>query len=131
MAGGALDYIDWEVRGVTVLNLTGRITLGPGTKLLRSVIEDMLAQGKKDLLLNLAEVVYIDSTGLGELVSSFTRVKRANGRLKLLNLPSRAQELLALTRLHTVFEVFDHENEAVESFHPKVAENLPDPALPI
>ena len=113
----SLDFFDWEVDGVTVLNLSGRITLGDGTKLLRKLIRDTLAAGKKRILLNMAEVFYIDSSGLGELVSAYAAVKNSGGQLKLLNLKSRVQDLMQLTRLHMIFDIYTDEKTALASFH--------------
>jgi anti-sigma B factor antagonist len=111
-----LDCFDWEVDGVTVLNLSGRITLGDGTKILRKLIRDTLAQDKKRILLNMAEVFYIDSSGLGELVSAYAAVKNSGGQLKLLNLKSRVQDLMLLTRMHMVFEIYTDEKAALAGF---------------
>ena len=115
----SLDYFDWEVDGVTVLNLSGRITLGDGTKILRKLIRDTLAASKKHILLNMAEVFYIDSSGLGELVSAFTTVKNSGGQLKLLNLKSRVQDLMQLTRMHMIFDIYTDERTALASFRDK------------
>ena len=112
----SLDFFDWEVDGVTVLNLSGQITLGDGTKILRKLIRDALAEGKKRILLNMAEVFYIDSSGLGELVSAYTAVKSSGGQLKLLNLKSRVQDVIQLTRMHMVFDIYTSEKAALDSF---------------
>jgi anti-sigma B factor antagonist len=116
----SLHYIDWEREGVLVLNLTGKIVLGEGTRTFRQLIQDALAIGKKDIILNLAEVVHIDSSGLGELVTSHSSVKRQGGHLKLIKLTSRAHELVNLTKLHTVFEIYEDEEAALLSFRPPV-----------
>ena len=105
-----------QVDGVTILDLSGRITLGEGSVVLRDAIRDQLAKGNKSVLLNLGDVSYIDSSGIGELVSSFTTVKNSGGELKLLNLTKRISDLLAITKLLTVFETFDNEQDAVQSF---------------
>lgn len=112
----ALDAVDWEVGDVTVINLTGSITLGESTSLLRGWIQEALSQGRTKILLNLADVYFIDSSGLGELVSAYTRVTGRGGRLKLCSLNSRTQNLLQATKLYTVFEVFSDEAKAVASF---------------
>ncbi len=112
----ALSYIDWDRNGILVLSLNGRLTLGEGTHLLRQLIDDALALGKKDIILNMSEVVYIDSTGLGELVARHKAVAQNGGKLKLAKLGSRAQALVQLTRLHTVFEIYNDEDSAVASF---------------
>jgi len=116
----ALHYIDWEREGVLVLNLTGRLVLGDGTRTFRQLIQDALTIGKKDIILNLGEVVHIDSSGLGEMVNSHSIVKRHGGRMKLVKLTPRAHELVNLTKLHTVFEIYDDEESALRSFHPPV-----------
>lgn len=113
----ALEIGEHEVEGVTVLALKGRITVGEVTPV-REKITALLAAGHNQIVLDLAQVDYIDSTGLGNLVISYTQVKKAGGALKLLNLNKRNVELLALTRLHTIFEVFGEETEAVNSFFP-------------
>jgi anti-sigma B factor antagonist len=104
-----------HVDGVTVLDLSGKITLGEASGQLRSAVQEAL-QGSKKILLNLADVNYIDSAGLGELVSAFTTVKNAGGELKLLNLTKKVRDLLVITKLLTVFDVKDNEQEAIQSF---------------
>src|SRR5450755_150582 len=113
----ALEIGEHQVEGVTVLALKGRITVGEVTPV-REKITQLLAAGHNQIVLDLEHVDYIDSTGLGNLVISFTQVKKAGGALKLLNLNKRNVELLALTRLHTIFEVFAEETDAVNSFYP-------------
>lgn len=105
-----------QVGDVVVVDGEGRITLGEGSVSLRETVRDLLARGDRKILLNLAEVSYIDSSGIGELVSGFTAVNNAQGQLKLLNLTKRVQDLLQITKLYTVFEVFDDETRAVRSF---------------
>ena len=105
-----------QVDGVTILDLSGRITLGEGSVVLRDAVRDLLAKGDKNILLNLGDVSYIDSSGIGELVSAFTSVKNAGGELKLLNLTKKVQDLLQITKLYTVFDVKDDETSAVGSF---------------
>lgn len=105
-----------QVDGVTILDLSGRITLGEGSVTLRDTVRDLLAKGQKKLLLNLAEINYIDSSGIGELVSAFTTVKNAGGELKLLNLTKKVHDLLQITKLYTVFDVSDDETSAISSF---------------
>lgn len=112
----ALEALDWEVGDVTVITLTGSITLGEPTSRLRDWIQEALSHGRKKILLNLGEVYFIDSSGLGELVSAYTRVTSRGGRLKLVHLNSRTQDLLQVTKLYTVFEVFSDEAKAVASF---------------
>jgi anti-sigma B factor antagonist len=110
--------MDTKVRqenGVTVLDLSGKITLGEASGQLRSAVQDALGSSKK-ILLNLANVNYIDSAGLGELVSAFTTVKNAGGELKLLNLTNKVRDLLVITKLLTVFDVKDNEQDAIKSF---------------
>ena len=105
-----------QVGDVTVIDATGRIVLGEGSSTFRDAIRDLTAKGQKKLLLNLADVSYIDSSGIGEMVSGFTSVTNQGGQLKLLNLTKRVKDLLQITKLYTVFEVFDDEAAAVRSF---------------
>jgi anti-sigma B factor antagonist len=105
-----------QVGDVTVIDAVGRITLGEGSSMLREDLRQMIGKGQKKILLNLADVTYIDSSGIGELVSGFTTVTNQGGELKLLNLTKRVQDLLQITKLYTVFEVFDDEAAAVRSF---------------
>ena len=105
-----------EVSGVTIVDLSGKITLGEGGLTLRDEVHKLLAAGSKKIVLNLADVNYIDSSGLGELVSAYTAVKNAGGELKLLNLTSKVRDLLVITKLVTVFDVKDSEAAAVSSF---------------
>jgi anti-sigma B factor antagonist len=100
---------------VVILDLSGRITMGEGTVILRDQIQKLLATGDRKFLLNLADVNYIDSSGLGELVTSFTTVRNQGAELKLLNLTRRVQDLLQITKLLTVFEVFNSEAEALKT----------------
>jgi anti-sigma B factor antagonist len=104
------------VGDVVVLDLKGKITLGKGDELLKDKVNSLVNQGHKKIVLNLAEVPYIDSAGLGEIVRTFTTVSRQGGNLKLLNLTKRITDLLAITKLLTIFETFDTENEAIRSF---------------
>ena len=105
-----------QVGDVTVVDAVGRITLGDGASAFRDTIRELANSGQKKLLLNLAEVSYIDSSGIGEMVSGFTTVTNQGGQVKLLNLTKRVQDLLQITKLYTVFEVFDDEATAVRSF---------------
>jgi anti-sigma B factor antagonist len=105
-----------QVDGVTILDLSGRITLGEGSVTIRDAVRDVLAKGSKNIVLNLAEVSYIDSSGLGELVSAYTSVKNSGGELKLLNLTAKVQDLLQITKLYTVFDVKDDEASAIAAF---------------
>jgi anti-sigma B factor antagonist len=105
-----------EVGGVNIVDLSGKITMGEGSPTLREEVHKLVAEGKKKIVLNLADVNYIDSSGLGELVSSYTSVKNSGGELKLLNLTSRVRDLLVITKLVTVFDVKDDEATAVSSF---------------
>ncbi len=105
-----------QVGDVTVVDAVGRITLGDGATTFRDTVRDLANGGNKKLLLNLAEVSYIDSSGIGEMVSGFTTVTNQGGQVKLLNLTKRVKDLLQITKLYTVFEVFDDEAHAVRSF---------------
>jgi len=111
-----MEIVERTVSDVTVLDLKGKMTLGEGDELLKDKINSLLAAGKKKLLLNLESVPYIDSAGLGEVVRTYTTVSRQGGSLKLLNLTKKITDLLAITKLLTVFETFDSEDEAVRSF---------------
>ena len=104
------------VGDVMILDLKGKITLGGGDEILKDKVNSLVNQGHKKIVLNLAEVPYIDSAGLGEIVRTYTTVSRQGGSLKLLNLTKRITDLLSITKLLTVFETFDSENEAVRSF---------------
>jgi len=104
------------VGDVTILDCSGKITLGEGTQAVRNQVRDLLKNGSKKIILNLGDVNYIDSSGIGELVSSFTTVTNQGGKLKLLNLTKKIQELLAITKLLTVFQVYDNEKAALASF---------------
>jgi anti-sigma B factor antagonist len=104
------------VGDVTVLDVAGRITLGEGSSALRDTLRDLVSKGQKKILLNLGEVSYIDSSGIGELVSGFTTVANHGGQLKLLGLTKRVKDLLQITKLYTVFDVHDDEAGAVRSF---------------
>ncbi len=105
-----------EMGSVTILDIHGKLTLGEGDELLRDKVNSLVHQGRKQILLNLADVPYIDSAGLGEIVRTYTTVSRQGGSLKLLNLTKRIQDLLAITKLLTVFETFENEKDAVKSF---------------
>ena len=104
------------VNNVTILDLKGKITLGEGDEALKDKINSLIQQDRKKLLLNLADVPYIDSAGLGEIVRTYTTVSRQGGQLKLLNLTKRITDLLSITKLLTVFDTFDAEQEALNSF---------------
>ena len=105
-----------QVGDVTVVDVSGRITLGEGSSELRDAMRDLVAKGNKKILLNLGDVTYINSSGIGELVSGFTSVSNQGGQLKLLNLTKRVKDLLQITKLYTVFEVHDDEAAAIRSF---------------
>ena len=105
-----------NVGDVVVLDLKGKVTLGEGDELLKDKVNSLVNQGHKKIVLNLADVPYIDSAGLGEVVRTYTTVSRQGGSLKLLNLTKRITDLLAITKLLTVFETFDAERDAVRSF---------------
>jgi anti-sigma B factor antagonist len=104
------------VNDVTILDLKGKITLGDGDEALKDKINSLVMQNRRRILLNLAEVPYIDSAGLGEVVRTYTTVSRQGGQLKLVNLTKRITDLLSITKLLTVFETFDSEADALKSF---------------
>lgn len=112
----AMKVTTRQVDGVTILDLSGRITLGEGSVQLRDGIRDLLAKGSKNILLNLADVNYIDSSGIGELVSAYTTVRNQGGELKLLNLTKKVHDLLQITKLYTVFDIKEDEASAIASF---------------
>lgn len=103
-------------QNVTILDLKGKILIGEGIDELREKINDALTSGTKNLILNFDEVPYLDSTGLGEIVRSYTSAKKAGGVVKIVNLTEKVEDLLSVTKLITVFEIFDNEDEAVKSF---------------
>jgi anti-sigma B factor antagonist len=104
------------VNDVTILDLKGKITLGEGDEALKDKINSLVLQNKKRILLNLADVPYIDSAGLGEVVRTYTTVSRQGGQLKLVNLTKRITDLLSITKLLTVFETFESEADALKTF---------------
>lgn len=105
-----------QVGNVMILDLSGKLTIGEGDELLKDKINSVIHQGHKNLVLNLADVPYVDSAGLGQMVSTLHTVNRQDGKLKLLNLTSRIKDLLSITKLLTVFDAFENEQEALDSF---------------
>jgi anti-sigma B factor antagonist len=105
-----------EAGGVTIVDISGRIVLGEESAALRDLVCDLLSKGRKKILFNLGDVSYIDSSGLGHLVSAFTSVRKQEGELKLLNLTNKVHDVMQITRLYTVFDIMDNEAEAVKSF---------------
>ena len=105
-----------KVEDVTLVDISGHIVLGPETGLLRSTVHDLVSRGDKKIILNLADVSYIDSSGLGELIASYTTVRNQGGQLKLLNLTKKVQDLLLVTKLYTIFDVKESEYLAIKSF---------------
>jgi anti-sigma B factor antagonist len=105
-----------KVDGVVIVDLSGRITLGEGSVVLRDTVKDITSKGEKKILLNLGDVTYIDSSGIGELVSAFTSVRNVGGELKLLNLTKKVHDLLQITKLYTVFDIQDDESSAIKAF---------------
>ena len=112
----SMEFSTRESDGVTIVDLRGRITLGEGSATLRDTVHDLLSRGLKRILLNLGDVNYIDSSGIGELVSAYTTAKKQGGELRLLNLTKKVHDLLQITKLYTVFDVKDDETVAVKSF---------------
>jgi anti-sigma B factor antagonist len=111
-----LEIKERAVGEVVILDLIGKITIGEGSVQLRDAVSNLLDAGRNRIILNLAAVVYVDSSGIGELVSRYTTTKNAGGRLKLLNLPKKIKDLLMITKLLTVFEIYEEEEAAVNSF---------------
>ena len=112
----SMKSITRQVNGITIVDLSGRITLGEGSVLLRDMVRDLVTKGQRKILLNLGDVTYIDSSGIGELVSAFTTVRNQGGELKLLNLTKKVNDLLQITKLYTVFDVKDDEAAAIKAF---------------
>ncbi len=111
-----LTISERQAGDVTILDLSGKVTIGEGSIALRNTIRKILGEGKKNIIMNLGQVGYVDSSGIGELVSSFSAVNKEGGSLKLLNLTQKIQDLLAITKLLTVFDTFDDEGEALASY---------------
>ncbi|HEX5708860.1 MAG TPA: STAS domain-containing protein [Pyrinomonadaceae bacterium] len=111
-----LNIRERQAGDVTILDMDGKITIGEGSVSLRSAVQRLMKEGKKKILLNLANVSYVDSSGIGELVSSYTTITNGGGQLKLLNLTQKIQGLLAITKLLTVFDSYDDEASALNSF---------------
>lgn len=111
-----LNITERQAGDITILDLNGKVTIGEGSVALRTTIRRLLGEGKKKIILNLAQVGYVDSSGIGEFVSSFTAVNKEGGTLKLLSLTQKIQDLLAITKLLTVFDVYDSEADALSSF---------------
>ena len=111
-----LNINERQAGDVTVLDMSGKITIGEGSVALRTAIRRVLEEGKRRILLNLAGVSYIDSSGIGELVSSYTAIGKDGGQLKLLNLTQKIQDLLTITKLLTVFDVYENEADALNSY---------------
>src|SRR4051812_2361317 len=114
--GTGMEILERTDGKVTVLDLSGKVTLGEGDVLLKDKLHSLLNQGRKDVLLNLAQVSYVDSAGLGAIVSAYTTMTREGGSLKLANVTKKLQDLLSITKLLTVFETFDSEDEALRSY---------------
>jgi len=112
----SLIAYDWERDGVTVVHLSGKLTLGDGTSSFRTLIRETIESGKKNILLDMSDIYYVDSSGLGELVTAYTTVAKSGGKLKLLKLTQRVQDLVQLTRVYRIFESFEDETVAIRSF---------------
>jgi len=111
-----MDVKKREKGGVTILDLKGKITIGAGEIALRNAVQDVINSGAKNLVINMKDVTTIDSSGVGELVSAYTTSTNRGASLKLANLPAKVQDILVITQLITVFDVFDSEDEAIASF---------------
>ena len=105
-----------QIQDVVVVDLSGQIKLGEGSSVLRETVKDLLSKGHKKILLNLGEITYIDSSGIGELISAYTSVRNQGGELKLLHLTKKVHDLLQITKLYTVFDVRDDETSALAAF---------------
>lgn len=106
-----------EMNDITIVDLSGQLTMGEASASLRDEVRDEIGHGARKIVLNLAGITYIDSSGLGELTSAYTSVKNRDGELKLLNLTKRVHDLMQITKLYTVFDVYDDEKKAIGSFH--------------
>jgi anti-sigma B factor antagonist len=106
-----------EVKDIIIIDLSGQLTMGEASAAIRDEVHDEVGHGSRRILLNLANITYIDSSGLGELTSAYTSVKNRDGELKLLNLTKRVHDLMQITKLYTVFDVYDDEKKAIASFH--------------
>ena len=111
-----LEIQERQAGDVTVLDIDGKVTMGEGSTALKTAVRRLVEEGKKKLLLNLKNVGYMDSSGVGELIASYTTISREGGQLKLLNLTGKIQDLLVITKLLTVFDTFDNEADALSSF---------------
>jgi len=111
-----LNISERQASDITILDMNGDVIFGQGNVVLRNAIRRLLSEGKKKILLNFSSVVFIDSSDIGELVSGFTAVNRDGGQLKLMNLPQRIEYLLVITKLLTVFDTFDNEYDALNSY---------------
>ena len=111
-----MEITERTIAAVTILDLSGRLTIGEGAQMLKDKSESLVFQGRSQVIVNLAAVPYIDSGGLGQLVACYTTIAKAGGRLKLLNVGTRNHDLLSITKLVSVFDTFDSEKEAIESY---------------
>ena len=111
-----MEITERTIAAVTILDLSGRLTIGEGAQMLKDKSESLVFQGRSQVIVNLAAVPYIDSGGLGQLVACYTTIAKAGGRLKLLNVGTRNHDLLSITKLVSVFDTFDTEREAIESY---------------
>ena len=112
-----LNISERQANGLTILDLSGDVTFDQGNTVLRSAIRRLLSEGKRNILLNFSNVCFVDSSGLGELVSGLTAINREDGQLKLLNLTQRTKELLEITKLSAIFETFENERDALDSYN--------------
>jgi anti-sigma B factor antagonist len=112
----ALSAKTRQIGNVTILDLNGKITLGDSSGILRDELNALLAMGRKSIIINMANVSYVDSAGLGELVGKYTTATNNGGSIKLLHLQGKMKDLLQITKLHTIFPIFENEDEAVKSF---------------
>ena len=113
----SMKAVTRQVNDVTIVDLSGQIKLGEGSSVVRDTVKDLLGKGQKKILLNLGDINYIDSSGIGELVSAFTSVRNQGGELKLLHLTKKVHDLLQITKLYTVFDVRDDEAGAIAAFN--------------
>jgi len=115
-----LYILERQVRGVMIVDLEGKVTIGETNQQLHEAIKRLVAEGKKSIILNLAKVTIIDSSGLGEMVAGYSTLKASGGSLKLINLPDRVVDLMTITKLYTVFDIYESEAEGIDGFEKEV-----------
>src|SRR5688572_23244650 len=123
----SLTIRERQVRGVVIVDMEGKVTLGETNRQLHEAIRQLTAEGKKNVLLNLKDVTFIDSSGLGEIVAGFTTLRTNGGSLKLINMPKRITDLMTITKLYTVFDIYENEADGVDSFEVEDEKQITQP----